>query len=561
MSAAGLHALDWIALALYFALTLGFGLGVARGVRSGSDFFMGGRRFGRLAMVAHALGTGTSAEQPVVVAGATYQIGLAGIWYQWLYLFATPFYWLLAPIYRRLRYVTLGEFFENRYGTAMGIAYAGLGLFNFTVGIALMLKGTALTVEAVSGGALGYTPTVIAITLLFVTYSFAGGLVSAITNDLFQGPLIVVMSLLLLPFAIAAAGGWGGVQDKVPEAMWSLVAPTEVTGFFIAMIVINALVGIVVEPHHMAVCGAARSELASRTGWTYGNMIKRFLTLAWALTGVLAAALYPGLETREHAFGTLVQNLLPAGLVGLMIACMLAAVISTCDAFMIGAGALYTRNVHARLAAPAAGGDEIRIGRISSLIVVALGLLLALTLPSMIAGLKLLWTTAAAFGIAFWSAIVWRRANAAGMTASLVTTLGTMAITGGWGLGWPLEWQIALYLPLGFASLIVVSLLTAPPSAEANRRFYTLLETPVGREELLARAGIRCEASGEALDRAGAVSGGVDQGLLLTEILMPHRWRWSRYRVDLLGFAVAWILVIAVLGLAVAIAAIGRPPS
>ncbi|MGL6289822.1 MAG: sodium:solute symporter family transporter, partial [Silanimonas sp.] len=195
----GLHWLDWLALFAYFALTTWIGLLAARKVKGASDYFMGGRRFGRAYMVAHALGTGTSTEQPVTVAGATYQLGLAGIWYQWLYLFATPFYWLLAPVYRRLRYMTMGDFFERRYGPAMGAAYSGLGLFNFMVSIGLMLKGTALTIEAITGGAMPFTATVFVLTALFVLYSYAGGLVAAITSDLLQGVLIIGLSILLLP--------------------------------------------------------------------------------------------------------------------------------------------------------------------------------------------------------------------------------------------------------------------------------------------------------------------------------------------------------------------------
>ena len=558
----GLHWLDWLAVGAYFALTTWIGLRAARAVSGSSDYFMGGRRFGRAYMVAHALGTGTSTEQPVTVAGATYQLGLAGIWYQWLYLFATPFYWLLAPVYRRLRYMTMGDFFERRYGSAMGAAYTGLGLFNFIVSIALMLKGTALTIDAISGGAMPFTAVVFALTALFVLYSYAGGLTAAITSDLLQGVLIIGLSILLLPFAIDAVGGWTAVQQKVPDAMWSFIAPQEVTLFFVVMVVLNALVGVVVEPHHMAVCGAAKSELASRTGWTYGNFIKRFLTLAWAVTGILAAVLYPGLENRELAFGTLVTNLLPAGLIGVMIACMAAAVISTCDAFMVGAGALYTRNLHMRYVSPGADdATQLRVGRWSSLAVVALGVALALLLPSLISGLKLLWTSAAAFGIAFWGAVLFRRANRYGMAASLAVTLGLIVGTGPFGLEWPLPTQIAVYLPAGFATLVIVSLLTRPEPEAATHAFYTLLATPVGDEAALKAQGIEVIDAGDAsaADTAGAVSRGVPQGLIAVGALSLHeRFSFARYRVDLLGFLAAAALVAGILGLALLVAWLGR---
>jgi Na+/proline symporter len=561
----GLHWLDWTTIALYFAATAWLGLRAARAVSDAGDYFMGGRRFGRLYMIAHALGTGTSSEQPVTVAGATYERGIAGIWYQWLYLFATPFYWLLAPIYRRLRYMTMGDFFERRYGSSMGAAYTALGLFNYTVGIALMLLGTGKTVSAITGGAISPTAIILAMTALFVLYSLAGGLVAAITNDLMQGGFIIVMSILLLPFAFYAAGGLVAIQDGLPDDMWSFVAPQEITLFFVSMVIVNALVGIVVEPHHMGVCGAAKSELASRTGWTYGNFVKRMLTLGWAITGVLAALLYPGLADRELAFGTLVTNLLPVGLVGLMIACMVAALISTCDAFMVGAGALCSRNLYRRYLKPkASDAQQLRVGRIASLIVVVASVALALILPSLVAGLKLLWTSAAAFGIAFWSAALWRGANRYGMLASILTVIAVLLITGGWGLDWELPQQILLYLPAGFAMMVIVSKLTPAEPQESLRQFYTLLDTPVGREDDLRIAGVEVVEAGmaEKRDNAGALSRGVWQGLLIIDLpkIVSRKIAFSypRYRIDVLGFGVAWALVAAILGLGFLVAAIAR---
>jgi Na+/proline symporter len=555
----GLHWLDWATIALYFIVAIAIGLAVSRRTRDTSDFFMGGRRFGKLYTIAHALGTGTSSEQPVTVAGAAYQLGLAGIWYQWLYLFATPFYWLLAPIYRRMRYVTMGDFFERRYGPHAAMAYTCLGLFNFIVGIALILKGTGLTIEAISGGAMPFLPTVLVMTAAFIVYAIAGGLLAAVANDLLQGALIIVLSILLLPFAISALGGWSGVQAQIPDEMWSFIAPQEITAFFIAMVVLNALTGIVVEPHHMAVCGAARSEMASRSGWTYGNFIKRLLTLAWAVTGILAAALFPNLENREQAFGTLVTNLLPAGLVGLMIACMVAAVNSTCSAFTIGAGALFTRNIYQRFVAPDADeARHMRIARISSACVVLAGISLALLLPSLVAGLKLLWTSAAAFGISFWAAVVWRRANRWGMFASLTVTIGLLIHTRV-VLDWELEYQIALYLPVGFLTMVVVSLLTPPEQTERMRQFYTLLDTPVGDEARLHDEKIEVVEGAAEIDLSGSVSRGVKQGLLIPDLLkLPTTFSFARYRVDLLGFGAAWLLVAGILALGMTVAWLGR---
>ena len=73
---------------------------------------IGGRRFGKLFSTFFAFGAGTHSDQAVSVAAKTYTTGMSGIWYQWLWLFVTPFYWLIAPIYRRCRCITTGDFFE-----------------------------------------------------------------------------------------------------------------------------------------------------------------------------------------------------------------------------------------------------------------------------------------------------------------------------------------------------------------------------------------------------------------------------------------------------------------
>lgn len=170
MSFLGIHLLDWFILGIYISVITAIGLYSNKAVKSTGDYFMGGRRFGKLLMIAQAFGAGTRADQAVAVIGASSQIGLAGIWYQWLYLFSTPFYWLIAPIYRRLRYITIGDFFEKRYGTSMGAAYAVVGLLWFAANIGVVLKGTGVTIEAITGGQISTEMAVFGMVAFFVLY-------------------------------------------------------------------------------------------------------------------------------------------------------------------------------------------------------------------------------------------------------------------------------------------------------------------------------------------------------------------------------------------------------
>jgi len=93
--------LDWFVLGGYFVGITAFGLWVSRRVRSSGGYFLGDRKLPWWVMMGQAFGTGTHAENPVAQAGAVYKFGFATIWYQWKNMLITPFYWLMAPWYRR----------------------------------------------------------------------------------------------------------------------------------------------------------------------------------------------------------------------------------------------------------------------------------------------------------------------------------------------------------------------------------------------------------------------------------------------------------------------------
>jgi Na+/proline symporter len=137
----GLHLADVAVLALYFVGITVLGVRAAKGIASLADFFMP-RKSGKVMMVMHAFGSGTHADQAVGVASKTYTNGLSGIWYQWCWLFSTPFYWLIAGLMRRFRAITTGDVFEARFGPSVGVLFAIVGMMNLAVNIGVMLKGS-----------------------------------------------------------------------------------------------------------------------------------------------------------------------------------------------------------------------------------------------------------------------------------------------------------------------------------------------------------------------------------------------------------------------------------
>ncbi|VAX25421.1 hypothetical protein MNBD_IGNAVI01-1829 [hydrothermal vent metagenome] len=560
----GITYLDLAVILVYISMIVYMGWWTKNKVQNSGDYFMGGRKGSKIMMIANAFGAGTHTDQAIAVSGATYEIGLAGIWYQWIWLLATPFYWIVAPIYRRVRYVTTADFFEERYGAKVGVAYSIMGILFFMLNLGLILKGTGTAIEAVTKGAVSTEAIVIGLTLFFLGYSVLGGLVSALFVNLIQGLFILVLSFLLIPFALNAIGGMDAARATLPDYMFSFIAPTEVTLYFIIAVIINGLVGIVVQPHHMAIGGAGKTESACRTGWTYGNFTKRFATLGWALVGILAAALFPGLdnEHRELAFGTAVANLLPSGLIGLMIASMAAAVLAACHNYMVGGSALITRNIIPKLRNTSLSQiNELKFARWTSIGIVVGGVVIALSIPSVVQGVKYLWQITAYFGIGFWMAVMWKKANRYGVWASVIATILVTFITGpyfSFGFGWALEYQITAYLPIGFLVFILVSNFTKPEPKEKLDQFYALLHTPVGEENKLLQKGYKIMLAGEVDEKDQNLGEPLEENghsLIVVDLLsLPKKFSFKRYRIDLVGFFYATLFVIFILGIGYAVA-------
>lgn len=427
----GIGIWDWVTILVYFTLITGLGIWSARKVSDTSDFFMAGRRFGRIFMIFFSFGAGTSGNDAVGVSSKTYTSGLSGIWWQWLWLFCTPFYWLIAPILRRMRCLTTGDYFEVRYDGSVAALYSIIGVAQLTINIGIIQLGASNMFEAVTGGAIPKNYAILVMTVMFVTYGMAGGLAAAILTDFIQGILTVVLSFMLLPFALRAVGGFAGLHDKISDPhMFSLIAPGEINGFYIAMLCTSALVGISTQPHIMGVCAAGRTEMDGRVGFAAGNLLKRFCTIAWTIVGLCAVVMFLGQDIHpDMVYGQVAKELLPAimpGLVGLFIAALIASVMSSCDAFMVSSSGLFTQNFYRRwIVTNADEKHYVLVGRIAALVIVVVGVTFAFTVEDVPSGLLWFFKLQALMGASFWIGLFWRRATVAAAWASV---LGGMLI-------------------------------------------------------------------------------------------------------------------------------------
>ena len=643
----GLHWLDWLVLLAYLIGVTIIGVLSYRKVKDATDFFMGGRRFGKVFMMFFAFGSGTSSDQAVSVAAGSFRYGLAGIWYQFLWLWATPFYWIVAPVFRRMRALTTSDFFQARYDSSTATLYSVLGVLMSVVFMAAALYGSGEMIQGLAGGidpATGraFFPMEYAIagmTVMFVLYGMAGGLGAAIITDFIQGILTVIFSFLLLPFALQVAsrvsgalGGFEALHQGVPgrsgaellsltltEEVTSKMGQEPITLFYVVMLALTGLIGIVVQPHIMGVCGAGRTEFEGRFGFTVGNFVKRFCTIAWTFTGLACVIIYltPGNDYLAAAeiqqiqsdsgalaafanqvFGRAAHDILPTishGLVGLLMASLLAAVMSTCDAQMVVGSGLFTENLYKRFLNPGKDSSHyLRVGRLSGLGLVALALLMLTQFDNVIQVLTRYVQPIPTFmGLALWFGITWRRYTAKAVWASTLATafawyltqvhnpfqaiaaLGSsdfwqqnvdyfpglvrewlslyapgimQAVSSGEGVvtyRTRLPYQILIYLSSGAIAGIAASLLTRRTATEKLDDFFRLIRTPVRPGEIVDQP---CTLPEDPLP--------METGKLIPvadlEIPMPSR-------MGLGGFVLAWICVGAIIWFTMMLAGIGMP--
>jgi len=488
----GLPLIDLAVIVVYFVMMVLIGLWSMRRVKNQEDFFLAGRRSGKILQTFAAFGQATSSENAVGVTTTTFTNGAGGVWSALIMLFATPMYWITSPWLRRLRVMTMGDFFEERYGSKnMAATYAVIGCFCMMVNIALGLNAMTKTIVATTPkevaeysdqekaeyeralelenlqsadyksltaeekqrreqleleapkkvySHLEEVVIVWVVCLIIMIYTLTGGLEAAFWSDLIQGMFIILLSILLLPFAWAKINsiyGGSGMMDalhtihqRLPESFFDVFgSPTSIdfTWYYIAAIAAMATINVVMTPNMIVVVGAAKDEFSARLGFTSGNYMKRFCTILWGLLGLAAIVLYSdSVSNPDLVWGFATRDLLGSlklGLVGLMIACLMAALMSTADCLMLTASSLIISNLYKPFFPDKSENHYLFIGRIAGAFVIIGGAFTATQFESIFAMIKLVWEFNIIVAASFWLGIKWRRATRNSAWASIISTL------------------------------------------------------------------------------------------------------------------------------------------
>ena len=396
---------------------------------------------------------------------------------------------------------------------------------------------------------------VLVMTIAFIIYSFAGGLIAAAYTDFIQSFLIITLSIMLIPLGLKEINGFAGMKAVLPDHFFDLFnSASGIDAFTIAMLAINGIVGITAQPHMISMCATGNTERAGRIGQTFGSMVKRLVTIGWALTGLVVAALVikngVTLADPEMAFGYACSVLLVPGLVGLMLAAIVAANMSACSNFMVNTGALFTKIFYKKYINPDASRSQTFYGWdvIQDLGLSVLAVLFALSIKNVLHAFLFTETLAAFMGIIFLGGIIWKRANRYGAGAALIVSLTTYYSANFISVGQLMlvyKWKPApfgLAMLSGFFVFWLVSILTKPEDSVKNEAFFDNMRR-------------KSDAKQPGSDGKKPLASETGDDLLLLDLPgWAHRDRWtnffSRYREDLNGFLLSWVVVGALILLA-----------
>jgi Na+/proline symporter len=515
-----MRGFDWTIVLVYCAASLALGVVLARrGSRSLEDFFLSGRSLPWWLAGTSMAATTFSIDTPLYVAGVVGNRGIAGNWEWWSFAAShVLMITLFARLWRRSEIVTDAELIELRYGGRPAAVLRASKAFLFAVPINCIAVGYSMLAAAKVVAALriweglGYAPgqeiwgmdpkllSVTAISLLTLVYAGFSGLWGVVATDFFQFVLAMVGAVIVAIYAISSPriGGLPGLVEQVQSVgnldVLSFV-PLHRGGSGFLGIAWSALAGISASTFFAYIfvqwwsfrrsdgggefiqrLAASKNEgEAEKAAWLFNVMHYVVRTWPWILVALAALVLYPNLADRELGYPTLMLDFLPVGILGLVVASLLAAFMSTVST-QINWGASYlAHDLYRRFWKPQASQKElVLVGRIASVGITALGALAAFFSRDVATVFRLVIAIGTGPGVVLILRWFWWRVNAwaelsamiAGFLAGFFTTTVPVLRIADFGL--------RLMVITGITALvwITVMFLTPPESPETLERFY-----------------------------------------------------------------------------------------
>src|SRR6201988_4190934 len=375
-----LATIDLVIIGVYFAIVFGIGLYFARKERTSEDYFLASRDVGWFAIGASLFVSNISTGHFIGLAGSGASSGLAVGSFEWLAcLILLLLGWVFVPFYLRSNVFTMPEFLERRFSRNCAVYLAAISIIAYIfTKISVQLYAASVVLERVAGWKLWET----AVVLVIATgiYTVAGGLAAVIYTDTVQTLILITGAVALTIIGLGRVGGLEHLRTMVPPDYFHMIKPVSDpnfpwTGIFFGAPILGIWYWCTDQVIVQRVL-SAKDEGHAKAGTIFAGFLKILPVFLLVLPGIIAYALFPEQVVKpDYAYPTLVLTLLPVGLVGLVMAAFLAAVMGAMSSVFNSASTLATLDFYKKIRPAASEAQLVTFGRIATGIMVVLGLL------------------------------------------------------------------------------------------------------------------------------------------------------------------------------------------
>ncbi len=344
-----LGSLDITVFVLYFIFIVSFGLYMARREKNTvKEYFLAGDRLPWYVIGSSLTASNISAEHFVGMIGSAYAAGLVVGNMEWgNFITYTMLIWVFLPYYMRGGLYTMPEFLENRFNRTCRYFYAVTTILTYILGfIAAILYAGALVLEALFGIPLHWGVLLIAFTTSI--YTVYGGLASVVWTEFVQCIVLFAGGITVTAFGLYRVGGLAPLIREFPEKFYMAYPASHPDFPFAGMVGTVLSVGmwyVCTNQFMVQRCLGARSEWDARMGGVMAGYYKLVLPLIICLPGIIAyKVLGPGINP-NHVFPLLVTELIPVGLIGLIMAGLASAIMSTVSSTLNAASTVITMDI------------------------------------------------------------------------------------------------------------------------------------------------------------------------------------------------------------------------
>ncbi len=487
-----LGTLDWVVILAYFAVVFGVAIiGTIRerrqsGGEDSADYFLAGRNVGWFVIGASLFASNIGSEHLVGLAGSGAATGVAPGQFEVLAsIMLLLLGWVFVPFYLRSGVFTMPEFLERRYSSGARWYLATVSILAYVLTkISVTIFAGAVVFRAVG---VPFWTGALLIVAITGAYTVFGGLRAVLYTDMVQMFVLIGGAAAVTIAGLVAVGGWGVMTETVAPDFMDMWRPASDPDFPWTGILFGApILGVwywCTDQFIVQRTLSARTVDEARRGTIFAGFLKLLPVFIFVLPGVLATALVTQgkmtLSDPNEALPTLVATLLPMGARGLVIAGLLAALMSSLSSVFNSCSTLITWDVYKKLNPAASESRLVWVGRLSTVALTVLGLAWIPFVEAAEGGLYVYIQSVQAYisppiAAVFLLGLFWSRLNAQGAMAALLTGLvlgvGRLVMeANGMEAGWFtglnfLLFAVVLFL-ISSAILVAVSLATAPPPA------------------------------------------------------------------------------------------------